>query len=165
MSSPDSVPDDRVERPLPLDADIEADESPTGSPLPIHLTPHLLALVAVGGAFGSVARHLSSDALGSPGRFPLGTFSVNVIGAFALGVLLEWLARDGPDAGHRRMLRLLLGTGFLGGFTTYSAFAVDFDALIRDSHVWLAGAYALATVAVGFAATIAGIAVSRRATR
>jgi CrcB protein len=158
------MPHDRVERPLPLDADIEVDESPTGTPLAIHLSPRFLALVAVGGAAGSVARHLSSDALGTPGQFPVGTFTVNVLGAFALGVVLEWLARDGHDAGRRRTLRLLLGTGFLGGFTTYSAFAVDTDTLIRDSHVWLAGAYALATVAVGFVATIAGIAAARRAT-
>lgn len=150
------------ERPLPLDPDVEADEGPDGSPIPVHLTWHLIALVAVGGAFGTASRHLLDDAIGSVRDFPLGTFLINVSGAFALGVLVEGLARNGLDAGRRRRLRLLLGTGFLGGFTTYSALAVDTDGLIRSDRPGVAAAYALATVTVGLVASVAGIAAARR---
>ena len=69
--------------------------------------------VFVGGAVGSLARHLLGLAL--PGLWPV--LVVNVLGSFALGLLLG----SRPEPGRR----LLLGTGFLGGFTTYSAFAVD----------------------------------------
>lgn len=153
------------ERPLPLDADIEADEGAFGRPLPIHLSPRFLALVAMGGSAGCLARHVASDALGAPGRFPVGTFTVNVVGALLLGVLLEALARHGDNVGRRRALRLLLGTGFLGGFTTYSALSVDTDQLLRAGSPLLAVSYAFGTLLAGLAATIAGIALARRMVR
>lgn len=156
---------DRPERELPLDPDIEADESPGGKPLPIHLRPRFIGLVFVGGAFGTAARHLLGDTIGSTQQFPLGTFLINLAGAFALGVLLEWLALDGLDIGRRRGLRLLAGTGFLGGFTTYSTLAVDTDTLVRTDHTVLALTYAVGTVALGFVAAIGGIAAARRAVR
>ena len=79
---------------------------------------------------------------------------------FLLGVLLEALARRGPDLGRRRDLRLFAGTGVLGGYTTYSTFAVDTDGLLQASHLDVSLLYALATVLVGAAASIAGIAVA-----
>lgn len=80
-----------------------------------------LAMVAAGGAVGAGVRELL--ALGLPGAGTI--LAINLVGSFLLGVLLEGLARRGPDEGPRRDLRLLLGTGVLGGFTTYSTFAVD----------------------------------------
>src|SRR5699024_11239433 len=56
---------------------------------------------------------------------PVGTFLANISGAFLLGLLVESLSRRGADHGRRRDLRLLLGTGLLGGYTTYSALAND----------------------------------------
>lgn len=158
-------PHARGERPLPLDPDIEADESRSGSPLPIHLSPRFLALVAIGGAAGTAVRHLLAGQVGAPGHFPLGTLTVNLLGALALGVLLEALAWNGSDVGHRRTLRLLLGTGFLGGFTTYSTLALDTDTLVRGDLPWLAAGYALASVTLGLVASVCGIALARKVVR
>jgi CrcB protein len=94
------------------------------------------------------------------------TFAINVVGAFALGWLLACLSR-GPDQGMRRVVRLFVGTGVLGGFTTYSSFAVDTDGLIVASNIAGSIAYAVATLLVGALASLAGIAlgtaINRRA--
>jgi len=149
---------DRPERALPHDPDVEVDEDSMGGPLPVHLTPSAIALVFAGGALGVLAR-ASLDRLFPAGTgFPATTFVINLVGALALAVLIEILALRGPDAGHRRALRLLLGTGVLGGFTTYSALAVQTDALLRSGQAVTALVYAAGTVALGLAASIAGIA-------
>jgi CrcB protein len=96
---------------------------------------------------------------------PIGTFGINVVGAFLLGALLEALALRGADEGRRRDLRLFIGTGVLGGFTTYSAFAVDTDGLIVAQNVGGSILYAVATIVVGALATVAGIALSARLAR
>ena len=131
----------------------------------MHLRPTFIALVALGGAAGSLARHGVELLLGTSDGLPVGTLTVNLVGAFALGALLEGLATRGSDAGHRRTTRLLVGTGFLGGFTTYSALAVQSDALVRDGRVGLALGYVLATVVVGLIASVAGILTARAAAR
>ena len=128
-----------------------------GSPLPVHLTPSAIGLVFVGGSFGVLARASLDHALPTGSSFPTTTFAINLVGALALAVLIETLALRGPDAGHRRALRLLLGTGVLGGFTTYSALAVQTDALLRNGQAVTALTYAAGTVALGLAASIAGI--------
>ncbi|MEO6473247.1 MAG: CrcB family protein [Aeromicrobium sp.] len=156
---------DDQERPLPLDPDLDADEGPSGDPLPVHLNWRFLGLVALGGIFGTGSRHLLGDAIGTTRDFPLGTFLINIVGAFALGVLLEILARRGSDAGHRRTLRLVLGTGYLGGFTTYSSLAVDTDTLLRSDRLGLAAAYALGTIILGLIASVGGIALARKTVR
>ncbi|MFT4228676.1 MAG: CrcB family protein [Microbacterium sp.] len=117
-----------------------------------------VALVFAGGTAGTLARYLLSLAIPAWNGLPVATFAINVSGAFLLGWLLESLSRRGDD-GARRALRLLLGTGVLGGYTTYSAFAVDADGLIASADVAGATLYALATVIVGAAATVGGIAV------
>lgn len=153
------------ERPLPHDPDLEVDEGLRGEPLPVHLTPHLLALVAIGGAGGTAVRSALSEAIGPQHGFPLATFVVNISGALALAVLIEALALRGADVGHRRRLRLLLGTGFLGGYTTYSALGVETGALLRDGRPELALAYALSTLVVGLVVTLLGIAATREFAR
>ncbi len=131
----------------------------------MHLRPTFIALVALGGAAGSLARHGVELLLGTSDGLPVGTLTVNLVGAFALGALLEGLATRGSDVGHRRTARLLVGTGFLGGFTTYSALAVESDGLVRDGRVGLALGYVLATVVVGLIASVAGILTARAAAR
>ena len=64
----------------------------------------------------------------------MATIAVNLLGAFLLGLLLAGLARRGPDTGRRLTLRLLLGTGVLGGFTTYSTFSLDTVALVEGGR-------------------------------
>ena len=129
---------------------------------PPHLRVHLLGLVFAGGATGTLARWSVGVAVPNLERVPAATFGVNVVGAFVLGALLEGLARRGPDAGRRQALRLTLGTGFCGGFTTYSALANDTSALLRAGLVGHALAYALGTLVLGLAASVLGIAVARR---
>ncbi len=89
--------------------------------------------VAIGGALGASGRHLVSlwagRSLGA--GFPYGTFIVNVLGSLLMGLLIGWLlTREGGDN-----LKLLLATGFLGGFTTFSAFSLDaINLLERKAH-------------------------------
>ena len=120
-----------------------------------------MGLVFLGGATGTLARWAVGLAVPQVARLPLGTVVVNLVGAFVLGALLEHLGGAGPDIGRRRALRLTLGTGFCGGFTTYSALAHDTDTLLRAGLVGHALAYALGTVVLGLTASALGIAVVR----
>ena len=86
---------------------------------------------------------------------------VNLFGAFLLGVLLEALVLRGDDSGVRRRLRLMLGTGLLGGFTTYSTFALGTASLLRDGAAVTAVTYAAVTVVVGSLLAWLGIALAR----
>jgi CrcB protein len=139
---------------LPVDSDSLTPKAP-------HAQPRLLALVAVGGAVGASLRYgLASVLPTAPDGFPTATFVTNVSGAFLLGALLELLARLGPDHGGRRLVRLGLGTGVLGAFTTYSTLAVEVTELGRDGHVPLGLLYGLASAAAGLLAAAAGIAVA-----
>jgi CrcB protein len=92
-----------------------------------------LLLVALGGALGSLARYgaslLVADALG---RVEWGTLAVNALGGFAIGIIG---ARIGPD---QESLRLALGVGFLGGFTTFSAFSLETVRLMQHQPVMAA---------------------------
>jgi len=122
------------------------------------------ALVAIGGAAGTLSRHGIAEALDGDRLFPLATFLVNVTGSFALGALLAvLLVRDHSAPANR--LRLLLGTGFLGGYTTYSALAVETDTLLRGDHVALGLTYAVGSVVAGLVAASAGVAAGRRVAR
>ncbi len=115
-----------------------------------------IALVAAGGAAGSVLRYLCILAAGSyfGPQFPIGTVFVNVAGSFLIGLFVELIARHGaaPD-----MLRLLLVTGFLGGFTTFSTFSLDFAVLWERGQLWLACLYLIASTVVGILALFAGL--------
>jgi CrcB protein len=105
-------------------------------------------LVALGGAIGSVARYLLSawtlhHTLGW--RFPLGTFLVNVIGSLAVGVLGGLVVKHDVFSAETRVF---LFTGLAGGFTTFSAFALETFYLLRRDEVLVAGAYALSSIVV-----------------
>lgn len=128
---------------------------------PPHLQVRLLGLVLLGGAAGTLARWGVGLAVPHVAGLAIGTLAVNLLGAFVLGALLEHLGGPGADEGRRRDLRLTLGTGFCGGFTTYSALAVDTDGLLRAGSVGPALAYALGTVVLGLAASALGIALAR----
>jgi CrcB protein len=120
---------------------------------PLGLGPILL--VAAGGALGSVLRYavsvLMAASLGT--GFPWGTLAVNVLGSTAIGAL----AALGVDGGWR----LLLVTGLLGGFTTFSAFSLE-TALLWERAWWLALVYVLASVALGLAGFALGYGLLRR---
>ncbi|MGB3501092.1 MAG: fluoride efflux transporter CrcB [Mesorhizobium sp.] len=102
---------------------------------------HLL-LVGAGGAIGASLRHLVSMAslrLWGP-NFPIGTMVINIAGCFAMGVLIELIARKFNASAE---LRLFIATGILGGFTTFSAFSLDAAVL------WERGAYGSTLLYVG----------------
>jgi len=105
----------------------------------------------VGGGLGAVLRHaiavgIDRLAAGPPtSHFPYATLTANLIGCLAIGLLAEW-------AGPRPMVRLGLIVGLLGGFTTYSSFALDTVRLVATGRLGQAGVYVLLTNAAGITA-------------
>lgn len=116
----------------------------------------VLAVIAAGGALGSLARYGVNVALPYSGGFPLSTFGENVVGCFVLGALLVVLTEQRHP---HRLVRPFLGTGVLGGFTTFSTYAVD--SVTRDSAA-VAALYLVGTLVLALAASWAGVAVTRR---
>ena len=104
--------------------------------------------VALGGAFGAVARYLVGMAV----AFPLGTLAVNVLGSFAIGLVWTLFAVRGLQAWFP-----LVMTGFLGGFTTFSAFSLDTLRLVEGGRYGAAGGYALASVLLSLVACALGL--------
>ena len=142
---------------LPFDPDTPAEPPARG---PLHLRLDAVLLVAAGGMVGTLARYGLAELDPTPsGHWPWATFGANLAGAFVLGLLLELLARSGPDHGGRQRIRLLLGTGFCGALTTFSTLAVETDLLVHDHHPGVAAGYLAATAFAGLVATVAGIAV------
>jgi len=129
---------------------------------PLHLRWAAVALVAAGGAVGTGLRAQLATALPSVHGLSWSILGINVVGAFCLGLLLESLAVQGPDVGGRRRLRLLVGTGLLGGFTTYSTLANDAARLLQDARVGAATGYALLTLVAGVAAAALGVGLAAR---
>lgn len=122
---------------------------------------HLL-IVAAGGAVGAGLRHLTGVAamrwLGA--GFPWGTLTVNILGCFLMGVFIELLA--GRIQGSTE-LRLLIATGLLGGFTTFSAFSLDVAVLWERGEAGHAALYVAASVVFSILALFAGLALVRAA--
>ncbi len=128
------------------------------SPLLASVPPGLA--VAAGGALGAWLRHqtgrLFLTALGpAPATaFPWATLTVNVLGSALMGVLVGWLARSGAGG---ETWRLLLGVGVLGGFTTFSSFALEFAVFVERGALGLAAAYVALSLVAGFAALFGGL--------
>jgi CrcB protein len=118
-------------------------------------------LVAVGGAVGSCARYglnlaLPRGVTPGVGALPWGTLGANVLGCFCIGLFTEWA---GSKFGMSPETRLLLTTGFCGGFTTLSTLMLEMNTFFRDGE-WLSGGLYLAlSLAVPFVALWAGVAL------
>lgn len=92
--------------------------------------------------------------------FPWGTLAVNVVGCFAIGLLMGVVEGRGGVGGE---LRLFLSMGLLGSLTTFSTFGYETVALVRDDHIGLAAASVAANLVVGLVAVVAGLALGRSA--
>jgi CrcB protein len=117
-------------------------------------------LVFFGAGFGGACRHgVNSLALRlfGPG-LPYGTFAVNILGSFAMGLLAGWFAFRGEAS---QSVRLFLTTGFLGGFTTFSAYSLDAALLYERGANWAFAGYVVGTVGASLTALFAGISLFR----
>ncbi len=113
-----------------------------------------ILLVALGGALGSVIRYLLSG-WNTP-SFPLGTFFVNILGSLLIGCLVGWVNKGvlSPE------MKLLLVTGFCGGFTTFSTFANESFGMMKMCDALLAALYVSASTFLGILAVWIGLALS-----
>ncbi|MBX7533133.1 fluoride efflux transporter CrcB [Qipengyuania sp. 1XM1-15A] len=128
---------------------------------PIVATLH----VALGGAAGAALRYQTGRAmtnwLGAPivTAFPFATLAVNAVGSLLMGLLAGWLARHGGE--NSEQLRVLLGVGLLGGFTTFSAFSLEMVLMIERGQYLFASLYAILSFALGISGLMVGLAVMR----
>lgn len=121
----------------------------------------VVAVVAVGGAIGASARYGASLIWPTaPGTFPTTTLLVNVVGCAVMGVLMVILteARTSPH----RLLRPFFGTGVLGGFTTFSTYAMDIERLVEGGHAGTGLAYLALTLLAALAAVWSAAWATRR---
>ena len=122
-------------------------------------------LVFLGAGIGGTLRHAvnvgAARVTGS--AFPWGTLTVNVVGSFAMGLVAGWLALKAGE-GWSQQARLLLATGVLGGFTTFSAFSLDVVVLWERNEALSALAYGAGSVVLSVGGLVAGLAVIRAVT-
>jgi len=121
-------------------------------------------VVLAGAGLGGLARYVAGTWIMAKygGRFPLGTFLINVTGSFLIGVLMMlFTERLNPHPNWR----LFLVVGVLGGYTTFSSFEYETFQAVRDGANWLAALYALASVGVGYLGVWLGALLALRAWR
>jgi CrcB protein len=125
------------------------------------------ALVAAGGAIGAVARYhagqLVANLAGQDNAFPWGTLSINLVGSLLMGGLLGWLARGSMAGTSAETMRLFIGVGLLGGFTTFSAFSAELVTLMHRGQAAMAFGYGAASLIAGMAAMILGLVIAQSA--
>lgn len=119
----------------------------------------VLLVIAAGGAVGSLARWGTAELLPhTPSQFPWSTFTANVLGSFALGVLMVFVLEVWPPT---RYVRPFWGVGVMGGFTTFSTFMFDNHALATSDEVVLTVTYTVASVALMLVAVATGVFIAR----
>lgn len=119
-----------------------------------------LVWVGIGGALGAIARYTLGKGITERvhSLFPFGTFTVNLLGAFLIGVLFAVLTERGVGHPH---LKLLLVTGFLGGFTTFSSYTLEVINLAESGPWGIGLLYVIGSNVLGLLACAGGIAVVR----
>lgn len=126
------------------------------------LSPVVATLyVAIGSGVGAVLRYHLGRAVtqwaGPSTSFPWATFAINIAGSLAMGVLLGWLAKSTLAAQTNETVRLALGVGLLGGFTTFSAFSAEMITLVHRGFLFQALGYGAASMIAGMAAFLIGL--------
>ncbi len=120
--------------------------------------------VGLGGAIGAVLRYQVGKIMDAPAAassFPWATLTVNVLGSLVMGLLLGWLARGDPANVGAEPVRLLLGVGVLGGFTTFSTFSLEMMVMVERGQPALAMFYATFSIVAGLAGLYLGLALAR----
>ena len=145
------------DEPLDPGIDPDVDLRVPGERAELHASGRVVAAVALGGMVGAVVRFVIAEAWPTSG-FPWATFGVNLTGCFGIGALMAWLTDR--ESAHP-LLRPFLGTGLLGGYTTFSTYAVEAEALL-GSRPALGFAYLAASVLLGLAAAYVGWAMLAR---
>ena len=144
---------------LPFDPDVTAVPSPASLRDLSRGHAHLLPVIAIGGALGSLARWGLASALPHPSsELAWGTVIANVAGSFLLGLLMAFVLDVWSD---RRYLRPFLGVGVLGGFTTFSTYELDARGLIASGRAGLALVYVAGSVAAALVAVTVGVVAGR----
>ena len=117
-------------------------------------------LVGLGGAAGSMLRFLVSvlTAKYYAAAFPLATFLINLLGCFLIGVFIGWFGHSGQLNQH---LRLLLVTGFCGGYTTFSTFSAENLNLLQSGHHLTAFGYMATSIVAGILAVWCGLSIAK----
>jgi len=120
---------------------------------------HIL-MVGLGGALGAIGRYLTVVAVNNftSGHFPWGTFVVNIVGSFLLGLAFVFIVERLPA---ESLFRTLLMVGFLGAFTTFSTFSLEVVTLVEKGNLVDAGAYVLMSVILCVIATSAAVVIGR----
>lgn len=118
-------------------------------------------IVMLGGALGALGRYhfgrMTVHVFGT--GWPWGTLGVNIIGGFLMGALAGWLARHG--SAHGEQIRLLIGVGMMGGFTTFSSFSLEVMLMIERGQWGSAAAYALLSVLLAVGGLFTGLMLMR----
>ncbi len=129
----------------------------------VEVSPRVLVVVSAGSVVGALLRYLAFTVVPDrSGSFPAVTVGVNVVGCLAIGWLMALALEVWPS---RRFLRPFLGVGVLGGFTTFSTFAVDTRGLLADGNVVLALVSVAVSLFAGLGAVLAGLASVRLVVR
>jgi CrcB protein len=124
-----------------------------------HADPMVVATIALGGILGTLCRYGVSRVIHvAPASFPWATFTVNVSGAFALGLLLTLVIERWPPS---RYVRPFLAIGFLGAYTTFSTFMVETDLLVKNGAGDVAALYLVGSLVAGLVAVYLGIVAGR----
>ncbi|MDT7727655.1 MAG: fluoride exporter [Actinomycetota bacterium] len=122
----------------------------------------VLVVIALGGGIGAVARYGLAQALPTrTGQFPWGTFVTNVAGCFLIGVLMVLITEV---LSAHPLVRPFFGVGILGGFTTFSTYAVEIRGLLQPGSAGLAFGYLAGTLICAMLAVLAGVWFTRIAT-
>ncbi|MEK0097587.1 CrcB family protein [Streptomyces sp. A475] len=146
-----------VDEPRDPDVDLRA---PARRRATLRAQGPIVAVVSLGGAVGACARYGAALLWPtSPGAFPWTTMWVNALGCFVIGVFMVIITD--VWAAHR-LVRPFFGTGVLGGFTTFSTYAVDIQRLVDGGRVRTGLACLAATLLAAFAAVGLGVALTRR---
>jgi fluoride exporter len=151
---------------FPVDPDVTETDVPRVPGQAFHLVRarrDILLVIAAGGALGAAGRYGVAVALPHDAdAFPWSTLATNVAGCFALGVLMVLVVERLSSS---RLVRPFFGTGLLGGFTTFSTYAVDTRALLAAGRPAVAAAYLVGTLVLGLLAVAAALRVTERVLR